>query len=122
MTGQQRLKLYLTVRECAELAGEVTPGGEPNTRRMRRRLERVGALVRLGGFQRLYLVPTSRLRELDAELHDRALVDSRYWEGGCRHPQDARQVMVPGVAWCRCCGGHDAGHGWVLPASATPPD
>lgn len=115
-----RIKTYLTVRECAELAQEFDKDGRPNTRRMRRRLATGGALVKLPGYQRTFVVPSIMLREAFPHLWAHAVEDSRFWAEACNHPKDARQKLVPGIWWCRGCGAHDAGEGWVFPAVTDP--
>lgn len=116
-----RVKPQLSMRMCAELAGEYMPDGHPNTLLMRRRFQACPdeILFKLPGMGLKWYVARESLREFYPNYYEEAVRDSRYWEDGCVHPVRDIVHLRPGVRWCAGCGAYrDMGLLWQLPKSA----
>ena len=116
-----RVKPQLSMRECAALAGEWLPDGQPNTLLMRRRFHKHpdDILFKMPGMDLKWYVSREALREFYAPYYEEALRDSRYWEEGCDHPPTDIEHKRAGLRWCHACGAiRDMGLPWELPLSA----
>lgn len=117
-----KVRAFLSMREYAELIGEVWEGQDPGDReeamrRLRRRAKASGLCERVPGGKRSYRISTARLKRLEADAYADMMEDVRYWEDGCPHPfLDVRDV-ASGVKWCGGCGGLNNGSGWRLSRS-----
>lgn len=118
-----RLKSHVTIREYAEVIGEVHKDQTEKKRRnaldrLRWRMERAGLLERAPGKVREYRVSVARVRELERDVYDLMRREARFWEDGCPHPVKATELVAPGLKWCMACGSLRHGQGeWRLPAS-----
>lgn len=109
-----KVKAFLTTRDIAIALGEYLKDGRPNTRKVRRQLEKMGVLMRRVGFSRDFQVATQNIQELDPNAYERVMADSRCWDEGCSHPPaDIKPEAV--ARWCSGCGAIHYGEGWVHP-------
>lgn len=109
---------YMTTRRVAELMGELTPDGQPDTRKVHRWLKKAGALEHFPGKERPVL-PVDKMREIYPRLWDRYCQENAIYDepnAPCVHEDPAPEPLSGGGLWCSTCGAIKPGYGrWKNP-------